>query len=111
VSVEFAPPQDLTLALADGRFRQIGQTQKVLGQVRHHDPDSLVLVVSAVYTDRGWERFTDATVRLAPSPAEGVTVLSTRPATTNILGAVALPALIVIPAVILLLLIGRDGFT
>lgn len=94
LSVELAPPRDLTISRADGSTVRVAQAQKLLGRAQHHDADSLVLAVSAVYTAEGWEHFTDATVRLAPGPTQGISVLNTRTAATNTLGALALPAIV-----------------
>ena len=78
----------------------------VLGQALHHDADSLVLAVSKVYSAEGGENFTAATLRLIPSPTDGVTVLSTRAGATNALGTLALPALV---ALVVLLVAGLNS--
>jgi hypothetical protein len=106
LSVELAPPQDLTIVFADGRSRRITEARTVLGQALHHDADSLVLAVSKVYSAEGGENFTAATLRLIPSPTDGVTVLSTRAGATNVLGTLALPALV---ALVVLLVAGLNS--
>ena len=107
LSIELTPPRDLTFLHGDGRTFHIAQAQKLLGRAQHHDADSLVLAVTAVYTAEGWAHFTGPTVRLAPSPTLGVTVLNTHPVATNTFGALALPA--VVALVVLLVAAVNSG--
>jgi hypothetical protein len=109
VAVEFETPRDVIVRLDDASARTIPQAERILGTVQHHDADSLVLEVTSIRTRGAEERFSDATLRLAGVTAGEVTVLSTRPRTTNWLATLAIPAVLALGWLMYALLVGGEA--
>jgi hypothetical protein len=109
VAVEFETPRDVAVRLDDASVRTIAQAERILGTVQHHDADSLVLEVTSIRTRGGEERFSRATLRLTDVAEEDVTVLSTRPTTTNWLATLAIPAVLALGWLMYALLVGGEA--
>jgi hypothetical protein len=95
VSVEFTPARDLLISPSEGDTMQIAAVQQVLGLVRHHDADSLVLAVSSLRSDTGTAKFADARLHIAEPGTARVTVLSEHPTVVNVFFILLIPAFFV----------------
>ena len=95
VSVEFTPGRDLLIGLPEGDSIQIVAVQRVLGRVRHHDADSLVIAVSSLRSDTGTAKFADARLHIAEPGTARVTVLSEHPTVVNVFFILLIPAFFV----------------
>lgn len=95
VSVEFTPGRDLLISLPEGDTIQIVAVQRVLGRVRHHDADSLVLAVSSLRSETKTAKFADARLHIAEPGTARVTVLSEHPTVVDVLFILLIPAFFV----------------